>query len=266
MGTALPLALPERSHGGSGPRAAPARCEVGRSPLPGRGPAPARAGALRPVPGQVNAEVRDARGLQRLGRRRAAGARWSGARRRETVGTGPGSGEARATRRRRSRTTVCSRGARPAAFPNTPTGWISGCSCSSTWRCFCSCIFCPGESSECGVEVVSGVETPSSTGGAGGSGKQPRVWGSKASRPVGGGPGGWGWGEACAAERSFPGPSPGVLKEAGFVRLFSDGSGTTPTGSALHCHQGNEKLLRGSKLFPLPIWGQCVVTSQLIGV
>lgn len=93
----------------------------------------------------------------------------------------------------------------------------------------------------------------------------PRVWGPEVSQPVGGGPGGWGWDEACATEGSFPGTSPGFLKEVGFIRLFSDGFGMKPTGS-VHYHEGNEKLLRVSKLFSLPIWGQYVVTRQLIGV
>lgn len=110
--------------------------------------------------------------------------------------------------------------------------------------------------------MVSGLEPVSSMGVRADQGTTPRVWVSQVSQPVRG----WGWDEACAAGRSFPGTSPGGLKEVGFTRLFSDVFGVEPTGAALRYHEENEKLLRGAKLFSFRIWGQHVVTGQLIGV
>lgn len=60
---------------------------------------------------------------------------WRDARRRETAGTGPASGEGRATPRRRSRTTRGGPRPRRSGCPSTRTGWTSGCSCWWTWCC-----------------------------------------------------------------------------------------------------------------------------------
>ena len=136
----------------AGTNAADGACALGgtgRGPLPRRGNAHVHGAGLCPLFRKLNAEVRELRDFSCPDSGAATGAKWRWTRPQKVVGTAPGSGEASVKPRGSSKTTKCGLSPGPPCLPNTPTGWISGSSSSSTWYCFSSCIFCHGEWSEC---------------------------------------------------------------------------------------------------------------------
>ena len=87
---------------------------------------------LRPFLRKLNAEVRDLRHFRCSDSGAATGAKWRWTRPQKVVGAAPGSGEASVKPRGSSKTTKCGLSPGPPCLPNTPIGWISGSSSSST--------------------------------------------------------------------------------------------------------------------------------------